>query len=192
MTTILTKRLKKLRKELQYWQSELEYIQEVLNEWHINFEEYHRIYCTENNIDLAKLNRENFTEVKLAIPKLSEAIIEKKNNKDDTIKKIYKQLAKKIHPDAGGEEEEFKLAVNAYNEENIEKLLDMCDKHVILIKADKQMIDLIKEQIAVIKEKIKEKKSTYSWSLYSCDENEKCKENVVKKFLKQLFNYEEN
>ena len=52
------------------------------------------------------------------------------------------------------------------------------------------MLKLLEQQILDTKEQIKKEKSTYSWSLYSCADD-KCKDNVVKKFLKHLFNYEE-
>ena len=75
-------------------------------------------------------------------------------------------------------------------EKNFEKILDICDKHDILIEIDKEVLKLLEQQISDTKEQIKKEKSTYSWSLYSCTDN-KCKDNVVKKFLKHLFNYEE-
>jgi len=51
-------------------------------------------------------------------------------------------------------------------------------------------LKLLEEQISETKEKIKKEKSTYSWSLYSCADD-KCKDNVVRNFLKHLFNYKE-
>ena len=194
MTTILTKKFTKLRKELQYLQSELEYVQEILKEWHLKFEEYHRAYCKEKDIDLFSLNHKNSKKVNTLISQPLKQEIKKalnKNKKSKTLKKLYKQLAKKIHPDVGGNEEDFKEAINALDENNYEKLLDICEKHVILIEINNEMVELLKEQISKTKEKIKEEKSTYSWSLYSCEENEECMQNVIRKFLKHLFNYEE-
>ena len=75
-------------------------------------------------------------------------------------------------------------------EKNFEKILDICDKHDILIEIDKEMLKLLEEQISETKEKIKKEKSTYSWSLYSCTDD-KCKDNIVRNFLKHLFNYKE-
>ena len=182
-----------MRKELEYWRSELEYVQEILKEWNIKFEDYHRLYCREKNIDLRKLNKENSQRVKQIMPS---PVIKKmtrkneRNQQNNALKKIYKQLAKKIHPDVGGDEEQFKQVVNAVDERKIEKLLDMCDEHVILIEIDEELEDIFKKEISTIKKKIKEEKSTYSWMLYSCEENEKCKQNTIKRFLKHLFNYQ--
>jgi len=192
--SIKQKKYVRLRKELQYLQSELEYVEEVLDEWHLVFEEYHREYCEKNNIDLEQLRNKSsniIDQLILKPVKKDTGVIVYKNKKDKGVfKKIYKQIAKKIHPDIGGDEEEFKKATTAMQEKNFEKLLDICDKHVILIEIDEEIIKLLEEQISETKDKIKKEKSTYSWSLYSCADD-KCKDNVIKKFLKHLFNYEE-
>tara|TARA_Y100000592_G_C5470411_1_gene319124 strand:- start:1610 stop:2197 length:588 start_codon:yes stop_codon:yes gene_type:complete len=192
--SIQQKKYKRLRKEIQYLQSELEYVEEVLKEWHLIFEEYHRDYCKRKNIDLKQLNQQSSKKVKQMISKPSKkdnglVLYEGKKDKD-VFKKIYKQIAKKLHPDIGGSEEEFKKATTAMQEKNFEKLLDICDEHVIIFEIDKDVIKLLEEQILETKEQIKKEKSTYSWSLYSCTDD-KCKDNIIKKFLKHLFNYEE-
>ena len=106
-------------------------------------------------------------------------------------KRLYKQIARKLHPDLGGDEKEFQEVQEAMQEKNFEKILDICDKYDIDIKIDKQMIKLLQEQIEETKAKISKEKSTYSWSLYSCEGNQNCKDNVIKKFLKHLFGYQE-
>ena len=192
--SIEQKKFKRLRKELQYLQSELEYIQEVLNEWHLIFEEYHRDYCKRKQIDLDQLNKQSFERIDQLIPKPVKketgVILYDNREHKDVFKKIYKQIVKKLHPDIGGDEEQFKKATTAMQEKNLEKLLDICDQNVILIEIEKEMINILQKQISETKGKISKEKSTYSWSLYSCADNE-CKDNVVKKFLKHLFNYEE-
>ena len=193
--SIQNKKFKRLRKELQFLQSELEYVEEVLKEWHFIFEEYHREYCKENDIDLQELNKQSSKKVDQLIPKpvkKDNGVILYENKKDKGVfNKIYKQIARKLHPDIGGDEEAFKRATTAMQEKNLEKLLDICDQHVILLEIDKEMLKLLEKQISETKMKINKEKSTYSWSLFSCEDNEKCKHNVIKKFLKHLFNYEE-
>ena len=192
--SIQQKKYNRLRKELQFLQSELEYIEEVLSEWHLIFDEYHRDYCKRKEIDLAQLNRQSGERVHRLIPKpvkKDNGLVIHGNIKDKGVfKKIYKQIAKKLHPDIGGDEEKFKQVTTAMQEKNFEKLLDICDEHVILIEIDKEVIKLLEQQISDTKARIKKEKSTYSWSLYSCADD-KCKDNVIKKFLKHLFKYEE-
>ena len=192
--SIEQKKYKRLRKELQFVQSELEYVQEVLKEGHHTFEEYYRQYCKDKDIDLGKLNKENSKKVDQLIPnpvKKETGVIKYENKKDkNAFKKLYKKIARKLHPDLGGDEKEFQEATAAMAEKNFEKILDICDKHDILIEIDKEMLKLLEEQISETKGKIKKEKSTYSWSLYSCADD-KCKDNVVRNFLKHLFNYKE-
>jgi len=192
--SIEQKKFKRLRKEIQFVQSELDYVLEVLKEWHLEFENYHRQYCKNKDIDLDELNKQNGKKVDRIIPKPAKKetglVIYGDNKEEKIFKKIYKQIAKKLHPDIGGDEEEFKKATAAMSEKNLEKLLDICDRHVILLKIDKELIKTLEKQISETKDKIKKEKSTYSWMLYSCA-SEKCKVNVIKKFLKHLFDYEE-
>jgi len=193
--SIQQKKFKRLRRELQFVQSELEYVQEVLSEWHLIFEEYHRDYCKRKEIDLNQLNKQSSKKIDQLIPKpvkKENGVVLYENQKDkEVFKKLYKKIARKLHPDLGGDEKEFQEATTAMQEKNFEKILDICDKHDILIEIDKEMLKLLEQQISDTKEQIKKEKSTYSWSLYSCADD-KCKDNVVKKFLKHLFNYEEN
>jgi len=192
--SIEQKKYRRLRKELQFLQSELEYVQEVLKEWHFTFEEYHRDYCKRKGIDLDQLNKQSGEKVSQLIdkPVKSETGVIKYENKNDkdTFKKLYKQIARKLHPDLGGDEKEFQRATSAMQEKDFEKILDICDKHDIFIEVDEEIINLLKQQIKEVKLKISKEKSTYSWSLYSC-QNDKCKDKVIKQFLKHLFNYEE-
>ena len=191
MSKIQAKRFKKLQKELDYWESELEYIQEILKEWHLKFEEYHRQYCSDNNIDLVRLNKENSKKIDQLIPNPVKKETQFEDRTDEKyFKKIYKQLARKLHPDIGGDEEEFKKATSALREKNFQKILDICSKHDIIIEMSEELNNILEKQIEGIKQQINKEKSTYSWNLYSCGANEKCKEKVVKNFLKHLFNYE--
>jgi len=193
--SIQKKKFKKLRKELQYWQSELEYVQEVLVEWHANFEEYYREYCKTMKINIHELEQQNSKKVKETlplgyglVPESGSNIFEDKTDEKE-FKKIYKKLAKKIHPDIGGDENDFKKVTEALSEKNFEKLLDMCDKHDISIDVDDKINEVVLKQIQLTKTKINNEKSTYSWLLYSCEGDKRCKNNVVKKFLEHLFNY---
>ena len=192
--SIQQKKFKRLRKELQFLQSELEYVEEVLSEWHLIFEEYHRDYCKRKEIDLDQLNKQSDKKIEQLIPKpvtKDTGVIVYENKKDkDIFKKLYKKIARKLHPDLGGDKKEFQEVTTAMHGKNFEKILDVCDKHDILIEIDEEIIKLLQQQISEIKDKIQKEKSTYSWSLYSCA-NDKCKDNVIKKFLKHLFNYKE-
>ena len=191
MSNIQAKKFKKLQKELDYWQSELEYVQEILKEEHLKFEEYHRQYCKDNDIDLTKLNEENSKRVDQLLPKPAKSEIQFEDKTDEKhFKKIYKQLARKLHPDIGGDEEEFKKVTSALYEKNFQKILDICSKHAIILEMSEELNKIIEKQIENTKQQINKEKSTYSWKMHLCGGNKLCKNVLVQQFLKQLFNYE--
>ena len=191
MSNIQAKKFKKLQKELDYWQSELEYIQEILKEEHFKFEEYHRKYCEDNEIDLKELNKENAKRVDQLIPKPLKQEIEFEDRTDEKyFKKIYKKIARKLYPDLGGDAEEFKKATSALREKNFQKILDICSKHDIIIEMSEELNKILEKQIENIKHQINKEKSTYSWKMHLCGGNKLCKNVLVQQFLKQLFNYE--
>ena len=191
MSNIQAKKFKKLQKELDYWQSELEYIQEILKEEHFKFEEYHRKYCEDNDIDLNKLNKDNREKVDQLIPKPLKQEIQFEDRTDEKyFKKIYKKIARKLHPDLGGDAEEFKKATSALREKNFQKILDICSKHDIIIEMSEELNKILEKQIENVKQQINKEKSTYSWKMHLCGRNKLCKNVLVQQFLKQLFNYE--
>lgn len=200
--SIEKKKFKKLYRELQYQQSELDYVLEILKEAHIEFEQYHRQYCTEKQIDLKGLNKKHKDKVKKTLvhpkkQKHDEDGILNINDKTDMIdntdtkefKRIYREIAKLLHPDKGGDEIQFKKASDAMANKEWGVLLEICEKHNISISNYKSINKILKKKIEGTKKKIKQQKSTYSWLLYMCDDKETCKHNVVKKFLKHLFQY---
>jgi hypothetical protein len=191
--SIQQKKYKRLRKELQFVHSELEYVEEVLREAHIEFQEYYIKFCENKDIDIAALNKEHSEKIEQLIPKpvKKETGLVKYENKTEknSFKKIYKKIARKLHPDLGGDERDFKEATSAMQEKNFEKILDICDRHDILIEIDNEVLELLQEQISQVKKRIDKEKTTYSWKFYSCAKNNSCKNILIQQFLKQLFNY---
>ena len=84
-------------------------------------------------------------------------------------------------------EEAFKIANHAVNYGKWGDLFDIADKYDIDIADYEPVNKSIKEDIERIKADLGKHKSTYGWQLFEC-ETEKCKQNVVKAFLKHLFN----
>ena len=191
--SIEQKKYKKLRKELQFLQSELEYVLEILQQAHVEFQEHYDKFCQDNNIDVEQLYKEHSERIEQLIPKPVKketgVILYNDKKEKESFKKIYKKIARKLHPDLGGDEKEFKEVTSAMQEKNFEKILDICDKHDILIEINDEILKLLEEQISDIKQKISKEKSTYSWKFHSCGRNVFCKNVLIQQFLKQLFNY---
>ena len=69
------------------------------------------------------------------------------------------------------------------------RLLEIAEIYGILPDEIEEIYPIMLEEANKLREKIKQNKDNYSWKLYEC-ETEECKVNLVKKFLKQLFNLE--
>jgi len=195
-------RFLKLLNEFRSKNYELKYVKEVLEEAHFEFEMYHRQWCAENDVDLEELNKRNkrkvamnFIENKTTELKLA-TISEKAKEKKDTLKGIYKLIAKKLHPDklkAGDPrkpeyEEAFKRVTEANQSQKWGDLFDVVDKYDIYLGEYDEAIECLKIDIKRVEEELNKEKSSYSWALYEA-ESEIDKAQVVKRFLKQLFGW---
>ena len=200
------KKYKKKVKELLFARSELEYQELMLKDAHYEFEEYYLRYCAENNIDLQSLKQDNeqkVDEIFVQVTNTKNELIhkplqEEKRSKTKAFNLIYKEIAKKLHPDKLSiflpedeikeKENMFKTAAGAMGSADWGKLLEVADK--LDIKPNK--FDGIAEEIDLEIEKINKivahNNNTYSWHWVNC-EDEECKERVVLNFLHQLFGY---
>ena len=207
--SLVVKRYKKLVKELLFAYSELEYVEEVLKEAHGEFETYYQSFCKDNNVPLSELNKNNASKLEKVYPKKQtavdeEGIIQTENEKPNKqehkmFQRMYRIIAKKLHPDVFSNQEqtqeviekieEFKQATGAYNKRNWAKFLDICEKYDILPTRYENINSLIREEIVEIGNKVNNKKLSFSWRLFECDEDEACKDKIIKDFLFQLFKY---
>ena len=192
-------KFKKLLNEYRSLTYELEYVEFVSRTGNEEFEVYYRKYCSERDIDLAELNKNNSTKVDNIFNKSSTAIkkaVEEKMRKEEyDPKKIFRQIAKKFHPDLIGNdprrteyEEAFKNASNAIDTGCYGKLFDIAEKYDFDLDEYDKINAALKKDIDRIKKEVEAKKSTYGFLLQECEENKDCMDNVVKRFLKHLFN----
>ena len=164
------------------------------------FETYYRGYCRGKDISISDLESKNKFKVDQVFQK---AAIDKKgiqeimSKKDYDHKIIFKEIAKKIHPDKLQNDDpryeeyeaSFKQAATAVSTGKWGSLFDIAEKYDIDIKDYTSVNRSLKEDIKRIKKVIQKEKSRYGWLLYDCEDNEKCKENVIKQYLKHLFNH---
>lgn len=207
--SVAVKRYKKLVKELLFTYSELEYVEEVLGDAHAEFESYYQDYCQRKEVPINELNERNSKKLEKVYPKNKpktdeEGIVQyeadsstKENHK--VFQRMYRIIAKKLHPDKFSNQEEtpeiiekveaFKQATGAYNKNNWAKFLDICEKHDILPTRYEKVNSIIRDEISKINKQVNNKKLSFSWRLYECEDGEECKEKVIKDFLYQLFKY---
>ena len=192
----------KLLNEFRSKNYELEYVIEVLRDAHLDFEVYYRKWCGENNVDLNKLNEENKRKVDMVFienktTKLRARLINQEmEDKKEDFKKLYKMIAKKLHPDKlkvddprkMEYEEAFKKASNANSSGKWGEMFDVVDKYDIYLGEYGDAIECLKLDIKRVEEELKKEKSSYSWALHVA-ETDVDKAQVVKNFLRQLFGW---
>jgi len=199
------KKYKKKVRELLFARSELEYQETILKDAHYEFEVYYLRYCAENNIDLSSLKQGNEEKVENIFAKsnskkneLIHKPVEKAQDKTKVFNSIYREVAKKIHPDKLSiflpedeireKENMFKSAAGAMTNADWGKLLEVADRLNIKPKTFEGMPEQLDLEIEKVNKIVNLNKTTYSWIWANC-EDEECKERVVLSFLHQLFNY---
>ena len=194
-------KFKKLLNQYRSLRFELEFIEDVLSEYHLIFEETYRKYCAENDIDLQALHEQNQEKVEKLfsnkpVPKEEEEIVESKAM-SSRHKSLYRDLAKKLHPDLLPEgdprydeyEQAFNEAAAAFDNSSRGDLFDLAERFDIDARNFGPLCDSLKEDIEKISAKIDNEKKTFSWALYECEETEDCTERVIKNFLMAVFKY---
>ena len=179
---------KKLYNEMTYLQSEVELIEAEIKEIEANFSAYFQDFCIENNIEIEKHKRNERLFTK---PRSSDYTAEDKK----TFSKLYKQVAKKIHPDkfANHDNEEyfqerFKELSTAFDEENWATILKMAKEENIETDINEAANIKMQKIITDLRESIRHKKSQYNWLFKNCGEDEECKKNLAKDLAKRLYN----
>jgi len=181
--------------EVKFLRSELEYQEAVLLDAHLVFENKYREYCANNDIDLNTANQENTERVEEMFESSERrlAIINKKPEKKEEKKmnKLYRQLAKESHPDKnGGDSKVFKMINEAYENGDWSILLEEALERGIEPDNITEVMPLLKQEAFKLKQKIEKNNGMYSWKFYECEDDEKCRERLIKVFLKHLFKME--
>tara|TARA_R100001509_G_scaffold118186_1_gene72669 strand:+ start:544 stop:1152 length:609 start_codon:yes stop_codon:yes gene_type:complete len=195
-------KFKKLLNEYRSYKFELEFVEDVLNEYHREFEVTYRTYCADNGIDLDKLHNDNKERVNKIFPDHDTTVVEQvteNKKKPDVIKhkSIYRELARKLHPDSLPEGDErydeykeaFQRATHAHDNSAWGDLFDLVERYDVNLRNYDSICNSLVKDIAKIKKQIEYHKKTFSWSLYECEGTKDCEERVIKNFLMHVFRY---
>ena len=93
---------------------------------------------------------------------------------EDTMKKVYRKVANKVHPDKkGGDKEMFQLAATANKNKDFGQLLEMADELEIDIELSNELIDEMNKQCNAVVNNINTIKTTTAWTWAHCHEQER-------------------
>ena len=194
-------KFKKLLNEYRALQYEHEYIKEVLKDAHQDFDAYYRRFCEIYLVNIERLEKKKNDRLKHAYERSEKptmkGVEEKLRAKDYDHKKIFKEIARKLHPDRLNQddprleefEDDFKKAASGINDGNWGDLFDVAEKHDIDIKEYDKVNQSIKDSIKILSKKISDLKNQYSYMFYECEDDKQCKDNIIKNFLRQVFGH---
>ena len=109
-----------------------------------------------------------------------------KNDKDPVIKKLYRQIAQKTHPDKTTSQEEailFNVAATCYRTGDIGGLLHIAESlNLEIPNLSDALIKKLENKVNQLESEINSNKETVGWLWYSCDTEEE-KIELLKKML---------
>ena len=93
---------------------------------------------------------------------------------EDTMKKVYRKVANKTHPDKkGGNKKMFQLAAEANKNNDFGQLLEMADELEIDIELSNELIDEMTKQCNAIVNNINTIKTATAWTWAHCQPQER-------------------
>jgi hypothetical protein len=189
-------RFKKLLNQYRYLVKEQEFVAEIMKEANREFDFEYKDFCVKNNLDYEEMTgrpppENSDTEGIEQYEKDAPADQPEKIEIPFHIRQLFKNIARALHPDslAASDPEfdekvkEFKQATNAMNKGEWGVLLDIADRRDIRLSNYSKIAKEIKEDISRIQKEIDEKKQTFAWHVYECEEEEECIERLLRTFL---------
>ena len=162
MDELLKLRQKKIRQKLRYLQLEL---MEAKIIYKNSLRKFHKDFSQDIKPD--KNNKEK-VDVKDPYEEIKTDVSE------DTMKKVYRKVANKTHPDKkGGDKKKFQVAAKAKKNNDFGQLLEMADELEIDIELSNELIDEMNKQCNAIVNNINTIKTTTAWTWAHCHEQER-------------------
>ena len=163
-----------LTSKLAYMRKDKNYCAEVLHEAKAEFYADFMQHIS----DLSEREKKliyDFINKSAAIPDKNQTkgLETRKKETPDSIKKVFKEIAKKTHPDITDDDDDtiFKRAQRAVDEESYSDLLEIAkDLNISPPEPTEKDVKLLEEEVVSINKKMKEMKETYAWVWYhTCD-----------------------
>jgi hypothetical protein len=189
-------RFKKLLNQYRYLVKESEYVKEIMVEANHEFDFEYKDFCTKNDLDYEKMigRPEPESSDGEEVATIEEDKTENEPEKIEVpfhIKQLFKNIARALHPDslslADPEYEEkvkdFKDAASAMDIGHWGVLLDIADRRNVRMSNYPKIAEAIKKDIQRMEAEIEDKKQTFAWHVYECDEEEDCIEKLMRQFL---------
>jgi len=161
--------LKKIRAEFEYLKVEEQYQKKIFDKAIDEFDEYFG----------EKINTSKPTATK------QEKKWKQKKNKIKSVDKLYKKLARKIHPDKkGGSKEDFQKLQEVIEDSNIEEVLELADDYGVDVSGEIEQGDFYITMIDTLNSKIKYYQQSLVMQWYTVDTGQK---DALKDYIMSTF-----
>ena len=175
----MSKTLKKLSHKYEFLKLELEETQEQADEYSKEWAKLFGKYFVDKGAEMW-MNTET-GELRNDIPDEEEVV---KEAKPEKLKKLYRKLSARLHPDKGGTPEDFAELKEFYDAHNLLELLKYAGTYDIEYEVDELDEQTIQDSCIKIGEKIENTRQTLSWAYFTGDRNKKL--GVIKMIEQQI------
>lgn len=90
--------------------------------------------------------------------------LEELKGRPEKVKRLYKKLAAKVHPDLGGSNELFQNVNRLYEENNLMQLLVLAGQYEISYEVDDSDTSVLEKNLKELENEINRMRSTLAWS----------------------------
>jgi hypothetical protein len=159
----MSRALKKLSHKYEFLKLELEEVKEEAEEYNKEWSILFGKYFVDKSAEMW-VNEET-GEVRKDLPDKEKK--QKKLNPSQKLKKLYRGLSSKIHPDKGGNDEDFSALKTLYDSANLLELLKLAGEFNIDYDIDEEDEKLIMSSCDKIGKKIDNTKQSLSWVYFT-------------------------
>ena len=193
---------KRLLKEFEFYESDLEYKSELVNHVETTFiqsvNEYLDEHSTLKEIFDEKINKrieETINKNRLTSESIEQDILIEdievdSKEENPKLRKLYIEIVKQTHPDKVKNEKLNNLYIEAgksYDSQDLFNIYSICDELGISYELEESENFIIKDKIKYLQDKIKFIQSTFTWQWYYTEELVE-KNNIIKEYVKkQIF-----
>ena len=154
--------LKKYSYKYEFLKLELEDLQKEFDNYHTEWTDIFGKYF--NNIKTEFWVNESTGEIRKDKPDNSKIPKEEKNIK---VKKLYRKVCVKAHPDKGGSLEEFNTVKECYDKNDYLGLISYATENNIEVDLSKEDIELLDSSCSQLEDKIKNVKSSLVYKFFT-------------------------
>jgi len=153
MDELIKLRQKKIRQKLRYLQLELMETKIIYKNSMERFRvDFSKEIEPDESVKQAQDTKDPYEEIQTDVS-------------SDTMKKVYRKVANKVHPDKkGGDKEKFQLASEANKNNDFGQLLEMADELEIDIELSNELINEMTKQCTAVIQNITSMKTTTAWT----------------------------